>query len=277
MRRLIVNADDLGISAPRTHGIFQCMEEGVVRSATLIVNMPDSLNAARKIKERDRTAGLHINLTEGSPRTAEQDVHSLLDARGYFMGRDRLDQAFEEGVVKKEHLEREIRAQIEWFLDNAGAPTHIDSHHHIHVHPQIAPLLGPILNRYGISAIRVPLEITERMAWEISPERTAYIERINQRARKAKPIFESADLRTTDHFRGLALSGEAGAKRLRSLLTALPEGTTEFMVHPGACDPLGDDFSRDPQRETERNMLLDPELPGLLRSRGIELIGFGDL
>ncbi|MEK7562808.1 MAG: ChbG/HpnK family deacetylase [Patescibacteria group bacterium] len=277
MRRLIVNADDLGISAPRTHGIFQCMEEGVVRSATLIVNMPDSLNAARRLNERSIPAGLHINLTEGSALTPEQDVHSLLDARGYFMGRDRLDQAFDEGVVEKEHLEREIRTQIEWFLDNADAPTHCDSHHHIHVHPQVAPLLGPILNRYGISAIRVPLEIMERMAWEITPERTAYIERIHEQARKAKPIFESADLRTTDHFRGLALLGEAGAKRLRSLLTALPEGTTELMVHPGACDPLGDDFSRDPQRETERNMLLDPELPGMLRSRGIELMGYGDL
>ena len=277
MRRLIVNADDLGITAPRTHGIFQCMEEGVVRSATLIVNMADSLNAARRLKESSIPAGLHINLTEGSALTPEKDVATLLDARGYFLGRDRLHQAFDDGVVKKEHLEREIRAQIEWFLDNAGAPTHCDSHHHLHIHPQVAPLLGPILNRYGISAIRVPLEITERLAWEITPERTAFIGKINEQARAAKPIFESADLRTTDHFRGLALSGEAGAKRLRSLLMALPEGTTELMVHPGACDPLGDEFSRDPQRETERNMLLDPELPALLRSRGIELIGFGDL
>ena len=277
MRRLIVNADDLGINAPRTHGIFQCMEEGIVRSTTLIVNMPDSLNAARRLKERSICAGLHLNLSEGSALTPEKDVHSLLDARGYFMERDRLHQAFDEGVIEKEHLEREIRAQIEWFLDHAGAPTHIDSHHHIHVHPQVAPLLGPILNRYGISVIRVPIESTERLAWEISPERTAFIQRITEQARAAKSIFESADLRPTDHFRGMALSGEAGAKRLRSLLTALPEGTTELMVHPGACDPLGDEFSRDPQRETERNMLLDPDLPELLQSRGIELVGFGDL
>ena len=277
MRRLIVNADDLGVNAPRTHGIFQCMEEGIVRSATLLVNMPDSLNAARRVKERNISVGLHINLSEGSPLTPEQDVHSLLDTRGYFLGKERTRQACDEGAVEPEHLEREIRAQIEWFFDHCGMPTHVDGHHHLHVHPIVTELLPPILERYGIQRIRIPQEDTSDPRWEISPERLAWIALIRKHAQAARILWESTGLRSTDHFRGIALTGEANARRLRHLIAALPEGTTELMVHPGACDPLGDDFSRNPQRETERNMLLDPELPGLLQSRGIELCSYNDL
>jgi predicted glycoside hydrolase/deacetylase ChbG (UPF0249 family) len=277
MRRLIINADDCGVNAPRTHAIFTCMEEGIVTSTTVLPNMPDALHAARKIKERDISAGLHINLTEGSALTAERDVLSLLDTRGYLLGRKRLFEALEEGVIAVEHIEREIRSQIEWYFDHAGMPTHCDSHHNVHVHPTIAPLIGPILSRYGIGKVRVAIETLDRLPWEISAERRAFIEQMNIWGSAAKRIFESQDLHTTDHFRGFAFSGQANARRLRHLLAALPEGTTELMVHPGTCDPLGDDFSRDPQRETERNMLLDPELPAYLGSRGIELIGFGDL
>ena len=278
MRRLIINADDLGINAPRSHGIFTCMEEGFVRSTTLIANMQDSLNAARRIKERGFSAGLHINLSEGSALTPERDVHSLLDIRGYFLGRTKLWELLDAGEIESEHIEREIRAQIEWFFDNAGTPTHVDSHHHIHIHPQIVPLLGAILSRYGISVIRVPMESTERLGWEISPERLAFIKLINEYALRAKPIFENADLRSTDYFRGMALVGEANARRLRNLLTSLPEGTTELMVHPGQRAPEGaDPFSSDPQRETEREMLMDEDMPAYLASQKIERISYADL
>ena len=253
------------------------MEEGIVTSTTVIPNMPESLNAARKIKERDIPAGIHINLVEGSALTPERDIHSLLDTRGYFLSKEKLQEALTQGSIEAEHVEREIRAQIEWFFDTAGMPTHCDSHHNIHIHPFIAPLLGPILARYGISRIRTPAESLERLSWELPEERRAYIESTAMLARAAQSIYESFDIETTDHYRGMALSGMANARKLRNLLAALPEGTTELMTHPGTCDPLGDDFSRNPQRETERNMLLDPELPAFIRSRGIELVGFGDL
>lgn len=254
------------------------MEEGIATSATLMVNMPDSLNAARRLKERSIPAGIHINLSEGSPLTAERDVHSLLDTRGYFLGKQKLRTALDEGSVDPTHIEREARAQIEWFLESCGFPTHVDGHHHVHVHPIIAPLLAPILSRYGIRFVRIPQEsISERDPWELTKERRMALENVTKQAGQARPIFAAEDVMSTDHYRGLAMVGNAGSKRLRSLIAALPEGTTELMVHPGMCDPMGDDFSRDPQRETERNMLLDPDMRSYIKSRGVELIGFGDL
>jgi chitin disaccharide deacetylase len=277
MRRLIVNADDLGVNPPRSHGIFQCMENGLVTSATLMVNGSDAQAAARRVRERDVPGiGLHLNLTDGSAISTERDVGSLLDAHGFLSGRDHLERAMETGEAVATHLEREIRAQIEWFLDSIGQPTHMDSHHHIHVHPVVARLLPPILQRYGIQRVRLPIETIADIRWEISKERLAYIRAVNARAQAARDLWEGEGLRSTDHFRGMALRGNANAKRLRSLLSSLPEGTTELKVHPGACDPSGDAFSRDPQRETERNMLLDPESHSFARNKGIELISFGD-
>ncbi|TSD00108.1 MAG: hypothetical protein Greene101449_321, partial [Candidatus Peregrinibacteria bacterium Greene1014_49] len=271
MRRLIVNADDLGINAPRTHGIFACMDQGIVRSATLIPNMADSEAAIRHCKERGIGIGLHINLSEGAALSNERDIATLLDPSGFLMGKIRTRKALDENTIDPTHLERELRAQLEWCLDHYGQPTHVDGHQHLHIHPAVAPVLAPILSRYGITIVRVPKETLERLPWEIPEERAAWIAMISGQASHAQEIFSSLDLRTTDHFRGMALSGEANARKFRHLLCALPEGTTELMVHPGACDPAGDDFSRDPQRETERNMLCDPDLPALLQSRGIEL------
>jgi predicted glycoside hydrolase/deacetylase ChbG (UPF0249 family) len=277
VRRLIINADDLGINAPRTHGIFACMDAGIVRSATLMPNMPNSDAAVRHCKERDIGIGLHINLSDGAALSSERDITTLLDPSGFLMGKERTRKALDENAIEPQHLERELRAQLEWFLDHFGQPTHVDSHHHLHVHPIVAPLLAPILSRYGIATVRVPCESLERLPWELSEERTAWIQLIAAQARHAKEIFSSHDLRTTDHFRGMALVGEANARKFRHLLCALPEGTTELMVHPGACDPNGDDFSKDPQRETERNMLLDPALPALLQQRGITLCSYSEL
>lgn len=277
MRRLIVNADDLGINPPRTHGIFACMDQGIVRSATLIPNMADSDGAARHCRERGISIGLHINLSEGAALSSERDIATLLDPSGFLMGKERTRKALDEGAIDPTHLERELRAQLEWCLDHYGQPTHVDGHQHLHVHPAVAPLLAPILSRYGITIVRVPCESLERLPWEIPEERATWIRMISAQASHAREIFTSLDLRTSDHFRGMALAGVANARKFRHLLCALPEGTTELMVHPGTCDPSGDDFSRDPQRETERNMLLDPDLPALLQSRGIELISFVDL
>lgn len=254
------------------------MEEGVVKSASLVVNYADSPRAADLAGRKNIALGLQINCTEGSPVSREDHVASLLDANGYFLTHDRLMVAIEEGVIEREHLEREIRAQIEWFLEHCGSPTHVCSFDHIHVHPFIAPVLSPILSRYGMRFVRIPTEvIAENDPWDLSPEQRASIDRIAKQAREAKAIFAANDIGFTDHFRGLALQGNAGSRRLRSLITGLEEGTTELMVHPGQCDPTGETFEKDPQRETERNMLLDPELPAFIRGRGIELIGYGEL
>lgn len=278
MRRLIINADDLGINAARTHGIFQCFEFGIVTNATLICNGSGADQAAKHARERKLPTGLHLNFTDGTPISEPQDVSSLLSSTaGEFRERGLQRRALDEGQIDAVHVEREIRAQIEWFLDHHGHPTHLDSHDAVHTHPFIVPLLIPILQRYGIRFVRIHEDLLPPFGFQIPEERVAVLQKMSSEAAAAREFFASEGIGSTDHFRGLALSGNASAKNLRHILTRLPEGTTELMVHPGSMTPTGTEFDLDPQRQTELQMLTNPEVRVLLKERKIELISFGEL
>lgn len=276
-RRLIINADDLGINAPRSHGIFAAFEHGTVTNATLIANGSDAVAAARRAREKKLPTGLHLNLTEGAPLSEPSTVETLIKPSGEFLDRNAIRRAFVENMIDPVHVEREIRAQLEWFLDHHGSPTHLDSHHAVHTHPFIVPLLIPILHRYGIRFVRIHHDLLPPFGFEISEERVAALRVISDEAAAARPFFEAEGIGSTDHFRGLALSGHASAKNLRHILSKLPEGTTELMVHPGSMSTVGSDFDRDPQRQTELMMLTDDGLRPLLEERKIMLCSYVDL
>lgn len=278
MRKLIINADDLGVNAQRSHGIFQCMEFGIVRSASLIPNGTDSDAAARHARERDVSAGLHLNITEEYPLSKQEHVSTLVETSGQFFSRKRLIELFEENAVKKEHVERELRAQIEWCFDSYGAPTHINAHHHMQIHPFVADILIPIMERYGIRFIRIPYEDQlPPFGYDIAEDHLAFCKTIGQQALAVREKYASHGIGSTDNFRGLAMHGSASLKNLRHTLAKLPEGVTELAVHPGSQTAYGTPFDLDPQRQTELRMLLDEGIPEILKERKIELCSFADL
>lgn len=278
MRRLIINADDLGINAQRSHGIFQCMEFGVVTSTSIIPGCSDSDTAARHAKERSYPAGLHFNITEEYPLSKADQVPSLTDANGKFHDRKKLLMLLEDNAIQKEDIEREFRAQLEWCLDVYGSPTHVDSHHHMHIHPIVAHAILPILERYGIRFVRIPVELPlPPFGYEVSEAQLQSVQELNNRAIAAKHIFASSGMSYTDHFRGLTLVGNASLKNLRHVISKLPEGTTELMVHPSSDITYGTTFDLDPQRQTELRMLLDPSIKQLLTEKKIGLCSYGDL
>ena len=277
VRRLIINADDLGSSSQRSHGIFLCFEQGVVRSASIVPNMGDSARAAKHAREKKLTCGLHVNLTEGSPLSGAKEVETLVDAQGNFIGDAGLRRLLSDGAIDPAHLEREIRAQVEWMFDSYGYPSHVDGHEHIHVHPLVFPLLVPIIERYSIRAVRIPEETLPPHGYQIEEAQTALVEAVNAEARAARLLLAGTAIETADHFRGETLLGNASKKNLRHVLARLPEGVTELMVHPSSPSSYGTTFDLDPQRITELQMLLDPELPKLLAERKIDLITYADL
>lgn len=278
MLRLIINADDLGVNAQRSHGIFQCAEFGVVTSATLIANGVDSDAAGKRAKEKKVPCGLHLNLTEEYPLSKATDIASLIEGNGMFMDRHKLRAALAAGEIRPEHIEREIRAQVEWMLDVHGSITHVDGHHHIHIEPAVVQALLPTLERYGIRFVRIPCEMPlPPWGYIVSDEQLEKTRQINAKALQAKQMYAAHWIGTTDHFRGLTLAGNAALKNLRHIISKLPDGTTELMVHPGSPCTYGTPFDLDPQRQTELRMLLDMSIRDLLNERTIELIAFTDL
>lgn len=277
-RQLLITADDLGANAPRSHGIFLCIEQGIVTGAGLLPNGGDSDLAGKRARERRVPCGLHLSLTSGEPLSPPDTVESLLLPNGSFAPLREFERRLKNGEIDRTHLEREIRAQLEWCLDVHGQPTHLSAVDHFHCHPTLVPLLIPIMLRYGILRVRIPAETLPPFGYEITPQELEDAQAISNRAEMARQNFAAEGITGTDTFRGLTLVGRASAKNLRHILSRLPtEGSIELMVHPGAPTPIGNDFDIDPQRVTELQMLTDPAVPPLLQKLKLQRLSYADL
>jgi len=276
--RLIINADDLGVNAQRSHGILECCEFGVVSSVSAFATMTDSQAAVRRARERGVSVGLHLNLTDEYPLSKRDDIATLTDPNGCFFEPPRFRQLISEGAIKSEHIEREIRAQIEWMFDVYGQPTHVNGHMSVNLLPSVMDALIPIMERYGIRSTRIPCELPlPPHGYEISDAQMAATHQLNALALAARETYTAHGIVSTDHFRGETLLGNASLKNLRHILSRIPEGTTELRVHPGSQTVYGTPFDLDPQRQTELRMLLDETIPAMLKEKKIELISWGDL
>ena len=241
-RLLIINADDLGYDPAVSRGILEAMSEGVVSSATLMVNTPYSEEAAASA--RGRAIGLHFNLTRHPPRWPFFPPALLLNGS--------LEES-RAGLIPAAAVEAEARAQLARFEELLGASaTHLDVHKHLHQHPQV-------------------LEGVARAAFALGlPVRS-----IDASMRRA---LRSFGVRTNDHFLGDA--GQAAYwtwGQLTAALAALPaEGSIELMCPPG-YRPSHVTSGYSAQREIELQTFLDPRARALLNDAGVRVGSFADL
>ena len=249
MKRLIVNADDFGLTAGVSRGILEAHRRGIVTSTTLLANL--SLDGALLdgLKASRLGVGVHLNLTLGQPVSPAEEIPSLLDAGGKFF-REPLRQAAE---AKPEEVELELRAQVAVFIRLLGGkPTHLDSHHHVGRHRPILGVVLALAEELGVP-VRCPDAETRRAARE-------------------------RGLRSPEQF-----FGESGpeaywsSERLLSHLATLPDGVSEFMTHPGYFDQDLAYSRYGRQREVELRGLTDPAVSEAVARRRIHLCHFGHL
>ncbi|MBW9401072.1 chitin disaccharide deacetylase [Leclercia sp. EC_58] len=147
---LIVNADDFGLSKGQNYGIVEACRHGVVTSTTAMVNGEAIEHAAALSRDLpDLGVGMHFVLTLGMPLTAMPGL-----TRDGLLGKWIWEMA-EQGTLPLEEIARELDCQFNRFVDLFGRePTHIDSHHHVHMIPAIFPLVAEFARRKGV-ALRV--------------------------------------------------------------------------------------------------------------------------
>ncbi|WP_239014529.1 carbohydrate deacetylase [Archangium violaceum] len=238
-RALIINADDLGYDPAVTRGILRAMQEGIVSSATLMVNTPYSGTAAREA--RGLSLGLHFNLSQGLPVWAA------------FPSRFLRNGAFSEPLAQHltpDVVEAEALAQLERLDALLGRPaTHVDVHKRLHRHPGVLEGLA--------RAARAALLPVRSMDADM------------RRALRALGVP------TNDHFIGGA-GAEAywTLERLEQHLATLPEeGVTELMCHPGHTpEVVKSGYAR--QREVELATFLHPRARMALTRLGLKPTDF---
>jgi len=244
-RRLIVNADDFGLTRGVSAGILDAHRHGLVTSTTVLVTAdvdPEQLAMAR---DSGLGIGVHVNLTLGAPLTR---ARSLVDAKGRFV-RDARRVAAQ---ADASDVEAEIAAQLERFETLVGrAPTHLDTHHHVGLHPPVADVVLQAARRLGVA--------------------------VRSQNPAARARARALRLATPDHF-----FGESGPDAYWSLATtlrhlrSLPAGVSEFMTHPGRYDDALNYSRYGRQRETEL-IGLGAAARAAAQALGLKLCHFGDL
>lgn len=266
MKRLIVNADDFGLTSGVNRAIVECHQRGVVTSATLMVNGGAAVEAALLAADNPRLGvGLHLNLTSGAPAMPPESVPSLVGEDGLFPGLKTALWRLTSGKARAHELEDEIAAQIDRLIKLGIRPTHIDSHHHLHAHPHLRSLVRKIGPRHGITRMRGL--------------------RMSAKGPKAMAIALAARLPSSgkrmsmpDRFSGMEVMGNKDMAAALKRELAADGDTLEFMCHPGyADDELAKVTSYNAPRQEELLQLLSPAFTAAADDAGVQRISFAAL
>ena len=269
-RRVIVNADDYGLSPGVSAGILEAVAVGVVTSVSVIVTTPDLDEQLRWLATAPRrpSVGLHLDLTAGVPLAGPRAVPTLVGRRERFHRLPRLVTHALAGAIAAGDVEREMTCQLERLQRHGLTVSHIDSHRHVHALPGIWSVVCRVAAQAGIRWVRRPVE----PAFSRRPGR---LKRLVLSTACRTATWGGAGAAAT-HVRGIGMDGSRRfTAELLAVLEELPAGLTELVVHPGRPDAhlLMLDSYREP-RERELEALLAPAVRSRLTQGDLALTDF---
>jgi predicted glycoside hydrolase/deacetylase ChbG (UPF0249 family) len=264
LKRLLVNADDFGFTADVNQGIVEAHRNGILTSTTLRANgaaFDDAVRLARENPELD--IGAHLVLIGGRSMLPPHDplpasVAELVCAM----------------AARRIRIYDELSAQARRIVESGITPSHLDTHKHTHLAPPVLEAVARIAREFGIVWVRRPFDLPLTAARGAAPllQRATSRGLGALRGRFSRVLAENG-CRTTDYFAGFQLTGRFRTAELVRLIQELPEGTTEFMCHPGRC---GEELRRartrlKESREEELKALTAPETRRALADCGVQL------
>jgi chitin disaccharide deacetylase len=283
VRQLIINADDFGLTPGVNRAIAELHAAGVLTSSTLMARAAATEQAILISRSSPSLGiGCHVVLVDGTPvlsatrdlpRLADRASGQLRPGLGGFLAR-----LYGGGSLSRlqSEIEAEAQAQIELLQDKGLALSHIDTHKHTHMFPQV---LRPVLRAAraaGIRAVRNPFE----PAWAVRATAGARLARVAEVSllRWLQPVWRrilaEEGFATTDGTIAMVGTGVLNANMLRSLLRQLPEGTWELVTHPGYNDA---DLDRIRTRLRASREIEREALAAVKEFPEIRLISFRDL
>ncbi len=304
MRKLIVNADDFGLTAGVNRGIVEAHNSGVVSSTTLMANGPaftDAVGAARLTP--NLSVGCHVVLVDGTPVSPPDAVDTLRAIRSaepdrFFSSLSAFAARAMLGGFDRDQLVAEVVAQIKKIQAAGIQVTHLDTHKHAHIFPEILVALLRAARICGVRAIRNPIVPVKAISSRLFKDKRELWKRYGQVrvlhtfSRQFHQRTKRAGLLTPDGVVGVIETGtrenpESDSARsadgksgygslLRATLASLPEGTWEFVCHPGYSD---DDLRTTgtrllASRDEERCLLTSASLRQFLDEQKIRVIGY---
>ena len=289
VRRLIVNADDFGLTDGINRAVRDLHQSGALTSTTLMAATP-RFHEAVEISGQQKLLGVgcHIVLVDGTPIANPTAIPSLLDPSIGRGSEPRFRATLGEfirdlylGRIDSTHIEQEAIAQI-LRLQQAGiAVTHVDTHKHTHMFPRVLQCVIRAAQACNIRTIRNPFE----PAWSVAATPSAGLVRTWQVRLLATlrhsfwKLVQQREFTTTNGCVGVAATGTLNEITLRALLDRLPDGTFELVCHPAYLDDELMATRTRLQQSRQVELAALRTLPSILGAVGspVQLIGFGQL
>jgi len=240
--KLIINADDFGMSEGTTIGILLAHQKGIVTSTTCMMNMPFTNIALQEAKKYPNLGvGVHLVLTVGKPLI--EGFQSFTDKNGNFLRPS--DYSDGNPHADLNELYKEWKAQIEKFINITGhKPTHIDSHHHVHLLPWHMKVVEKLAMEYQLP-LRQEQQFVNHCEY-VACDITFYNKNVD--IEYLKKVMEKHN------------------------------GTLEIMCHPALIDQrLYDMSSYHLLRMKELDILRSQEIKDFIKEHHIELINYSQI
>jgi predicted glycoside hydrolase/deacetylase ChbG (UPF0249 family) len=285
LRRLIINADDFGLTAGVSRAIARGHHEGIITSTTLMANGAAFAEAAELARTApELSVGCHVGLLDGralagQPNTLSENGRDLRPSLLRFAA------AVKAGRVSRADMRHEAALQICRLQEAGITPTHVDTHKHAHMLPEVAQAVMAAALECDVPAVRNPFEPLRAVPWGLLARRPgkwlrlARVVRMSSFAARFRRLAAAAGLNTPDGTLGIVLTGALDLAALRAIARAMPEGTWELVCHPGYHDPDLDAAGTwlRASRARELETLTAPAAADVLREEGVKLISYRDL
>jgi hopanoid biosynthesis associated protein HpnK len=271
IRRLIVNADDFGLSPSVNEAVVRAHREGILTSASLMVNEAGFDEAVKLAKENPKLGvGLHVCLLHGHSALPPEKIPGLVNARREFSNsplKAGMKYFFDDDL--REVLQAEIRAQFEKFRSTGLPLDHVNGHLHLHLHPVVFKILMDEAEAFGIRHMRLTrdcLARSRRMSRGYHFYRVSHAAIFECLSSRARGPLRQKGIRHAQITFGLLQDGRVDEEYILKLLPELPEGNSELYSHP-SLDKFRHEF----------DALISPRVREQIQKLGIQLIRYQDL
>lgn len=278
MKRIIVNADDFGLCSGVVNGIVHGFRHGIITSASLMLTTPQSMAAvAAACRNPGLDIGIHLTFTEGWPVMAAEWLPSLVNKHGRFLTATEWRSSGRRPALSE--LEAEFKAQVSLARQARLPISHLDLHTAAaYLTPDVFELTVALAAEYDL-AIRYPFaadagQIAAALAQSIGMP-AAHMAAMIEHYRR---LVAATGVRHPDRLVEAFPGGNTDPLALISLLTSLPEGTTELLSHPALLRGVRRCLGRHAeQRAAELAALCDPRVREAITAAGISLASFRQL
>ena len=288
MRRLIVNADDFGLTHGVNRAILEAHSHGIVTSSTLMANgraFDDAVQSATSATKL--SVGCHVVLVDGSPVFEKKPTATTLSNEKFDDGRfyetlNGFALRLLRGRINVDDIEAEATAQIRKLQAAGIVVSHLDTHKHTHILPRVLRPLLRAARACGVPALRNPFGPVHMSVVASRPrlwKRFSQVTVLNRLGRSFRKSVTAAGMFTPDGTVGIVATGAMDIPLFESIVKSLPEGTWELVCHPGYNDAelAGIRTRLRDSRVQELQLLTSPEAREILARSGVQLVSYRDL